>query len=89
MALNLAADEQEIALENHADRQARVETDRDGERLSEEMERLCRTIETIRLRPLDKGATSRSDALHALGFSPYAIPDRASIRARYRQLARI
>ena len=54
MALNLAADEQEIALENHADRQARVETDRDGERLSEEMERLCRTIETIRLRPLDK-----------------------------------
>ena len=42
-------EEQEIALENHADRQARVETDRDGERLSKEMERLRRTIETIRL----------------------------------------
>jgi hypothetical protein len=81
-------EEQEIALENHADHQAHVETDRDGERLSEEMERLRRTIETIRLWPLDKGVTSRSDALHALGFSSYGIPDCANVWARYRQLAR-
>jgi hypothetical protein len=89
LALDLAAGEQEIALQNDADRQARVETDRAGERLSEEVDRLRRTIETIRLRPLEKGVTSRGDALHALGFSPYTMPDRASIRARYRQLARV
>jgi hypothetical protein len=82
LALDLAAGEQEIALETDADRRARA-------RLSDDVESLHKTIETIRLRPLEKGVTSRGDALHALGFSPYEMPDRPSIRARYRQLARV
>jgi hypothetical protein len=89
LALDLAAGEQAIALETGADRVARAETDRAGERQGEEIESLHKTIATIRLRPLEKGVTSRGEALHALGFSPYAMPDRPSIRARYRQLARI
>ena len=89
LALDLAAGEQEIALETNADRQARAETSSAGERLTEEIESLHKIIETIRLRPLEKGVTSRGDALHALGFSPYAMPDRSVIRARYRQLARV
>lgn len=89
LALDLAAGEQEIAIETGADRQARAETHSAGARLSEEVESLHKTIETIRLRPLEKGVTSRGDALHALGFSPYAMPERTAIRARYRQLARV
>lgn len=89
LALDLAAGEQEIALETGADRMARAEVDSTGARLSEEIDSLRRTIEAIRLRPLEKGVTSRGDALHALGFSPYAMPDRAAIRGRYRQLARV
>ena len=89
LALDLAAGEQEIALESDADKAARAEAERAGARASEEVDSLLRTIETIRLRPLEKGVLSRGDALHALGFSPYAMPDRAAIRTRFRQLARI
>lgn len=89
LALDLAAGDQEIALESDAEKAERAEAERAGARASEEIESLRRTIETIRLRPLEKGVTSRGDALHALGFSPYAMPDRAAIRARFRQLARI
>jgi hypothetical protein len=89
LALDLAGGEQEIALETSAERQARAAVDSDGARLSDEVDSLHRTIEAIRLRPLEKGVTSRGDALHALGFSPYAMPDRAAIRGRYRQLARV
>ena len=89
LALDLAVGEQEIALETNADRRARADANQAGERLSDEVESLHKTIETIRLRPLEKGVTSRGDALHALGFSPYAMPERTAIRARYRQLARV
>jgi hypothetical protein len=89
LALDLAEGEQEIALENDTDKAARAEMERAGARASEEIESLHRIIETIRLRPVEKGVTSRGDALHALGFSPYAMPDRAEIKSRFRQLARI
>ncbi|MDG2286930.1 MAG: J domain-containing protein [Alphaproteobacteria bacterium] len=89
LALDLAAGEQEIALETDADRQAKAESGRASERLTEEVESLHKTIATIRLRPLENGVTSRGDALHVLGLSPFGMPDRASIRARYRQLARV
>ncbi len=89
LALELAEGDQEIAVETDADRAARTEASRAANTLSDEIDTLRRTIETIRLRPLENGVNSRGDALHALGFSPYAMPDRTAIRARYRQLARI
>ncbi len=89
LALDLSEGDQEIAVETDRDRAARAEAGRTADKLSDEIGTLRRTIETIRLRPLEKGVNSRGDALHALGFSPYAMPDRTAIRSRYRQLARI
>lgn len=89
LALDLAAGDQAIALETDEERQAREDTARAGVGLAEEVASLRRTVETIALRPLENGVTSRGEALHILGFSPLALPDRGSIRARYRQLARI
>jgi hypothetical protein len=89
LALDLAAGEQEIAVENDADRQTKAESDRARDRQSDEINSLRRIIDTIALRPLENGVTLRGEALHVLGFSPFAMPDRASIRSRFRQLARV
>jgi hypothetical protein len=89
LALDLAAGEQAIALETDDERRARDEAARVGERLTDEVAGLRRTIEMIALQPLENGVTSRGEALHVLGFSPMALPDRDAIRSRYRNLARV
>jgi len=89
LALDLAAGEQEIALENDAARQTKAEFDRASDRQSDEINSLRRIIDTIALRPLENGVVLRGEALHVLGFSPSAMPGRASIRSRFRQLARV
>ena len=89
LALDLEAGEQEIAVENDADRQTKAEPGRVRDGQSDEINSLRRIIDTIALRPLENGVTSRAEALHVLGFSPFATPDRASIRSRFRQLARV
>ena len=89
LALDLEAGEQEIAVENDADRQTKAEPGRVRDGQSDEINSLRRIIDTIALRPLENGVTSRVEALHVLGFSPFVTPDRASIRSRFRQLARV
>ena len=89
LALDLAAGEQEITIENDAARQTKAEPGRGRDGQSDEINSLRRIIDTIALRPLENGVTSRAEALHVLGFSPFATPDRASIRSRFRQLARV
>ena len=89
LALDLAAGEQEIAVKNDADPQTKAEPGRGRDGQSNEINSLRRIIDTIALRPLENGVTSRAEALHVLGFSPFATPDRVSIRSRFRQLARV
>ena len=89
LALDLAAGEQEITIENDAARQTKAEPGRGRDGQSDEINSLRRIIDTIALRPLENGVTSRVAALHVLGFPPFVTPDRASIRGRFRQLARV
>jgi hypothetical protein len=89
LALDLAAGEQEIAVKNDANPQTKAEPGRGRDGQSNEINSLRRIIDTIALRPLENGVTSRAEALHVLGFSPFATPDRVSIRSRFRQLARV
>jgi len=89
LALCLAEGERTIALETEDDRARRSAASEQGERQEEELDSLRRTIDEIALQPLENGVTSRGEALHVLGFSPYSMPERDAIRARYRRLARV
>ena len=53
----------------------------------DEVERLRAMVSVLSFEPLPGGVTSRSDALHVLGFPPGRTPDAQTLRARYRVLA--
>jgi len=55
----------------------------------DEMERLRAIVAALSFEPLAGGIRTRDQALHILGYPPGAIPDQASIRARFRTLATI
>tara|TARA_B100001123_G_scaffold248071_1_gene277071 strand:- start:674 stop:1363 length:690 start_codon:yes stop_codon:yes gene_type:complete len=90
VALDLTEGVRTLALEPAGSRRLSEEglEEADG-RLAAGLDELRQVIETIALQPLEKGVTSRGEALHVLGFSPYSRPKRDLIRSRYRQLARI
>jgi len=55
----------------------------------DEMDRLRAIVAALSFEPLAGGIRTRDQALHILGYPPGAIPDQASIRARFRTLATI
>jgi len=55
----------------------------------DEMDRLRAIVAALSFEPLAGGIQTRDQALHILGYPPGAIPDQASIRARFRTLATI
>ena len=55
----------------------------------DEMERLRAIVAVLSFEPLADGIRTRDQALHILGYPPGAMPDRVSIRARFRTLATI
>jgi hypothetical protein len=57
--------------------------------LGEEVERLRAAVSSLAFRPLSGGVRTRSEALHVLGFAPSELPDRDTVRARFRVLATI
>ena len=57
--------------------------------LEEEIECLRQAVSALAFRPLNAGVRTRSEALHVLGFAPGELPDRDTIRARFRVLATI
>lgn len=57
--------------------------------LREEIDRLRTVISVLSFDPLPNGVTTRAEALHILGFSPYSDPSAREIRARFRMLATV
>ena len=57
--------------------------------LTEEIERLRTAVSTLAFKPLGAGVRTRSEALHVLGFAPGELPDRDTIRTRFRVLATV
>ena len=57
--------------------------------MKQEMERLQAIVSVLLFAPLAGGVASRADALHVLGFAPSEIPDRSTVRSRFRMLATI
>lgn len=57
--------------------------------IMEELERLRTIVGALAFDPLAHGVRTRAEALYVLGFPPGAMPDTATIRARFRMLAAI
>ncbi len=55
----------------------------------DELERLRMVVSVLSFEPIPGGIKSREDALHVLGFSPGTLPDKRSLRTRFRMLATI
>lgn len=55
----------------------------------EELTRLRSIIAVLSFEPLPHGIKTRNDALHILGFPPGSLPDRKSMKSRFRTLASI
>ncbi len=55
----------------------------------EELARLRSIISALSFEPLPQGIKTRNDALHILGFPPGSLPDRKSLKFRFRTLASI
>ena len=60
-----------------------------NEGMKQEMERLQAIVSVLLFAPLAGGVSSRVDALHVLGFAPSEVPDRSTVRSRFRMLATI
>ena len=79
--------EKTVSVESAADRKKHAEDRATRARLEEDIEQLQRIIGDLAFEPLRGGITSRSEALHVMGFAPSAVPDQKAIRGRYRRLA--
>lgn len=89
LALQMAEGEAELSVVTATDRKAEaaVEKARDG--LVEENATLRQLVADLATPVLDRGVTSRSDALFVLGFPPTAVPEPMTIKRRWRRLAMI
>ena len=86
LALALDRDERSIVVHSPNDPPA---PDPRLKPLTEEVERLHAAVAALAFRPLSAGVRTRSEALHILGFAPGELPDRDTIRARFRVLATV
>ncbi len=55
----------------------------------EEIERLRAMLNVLAFEPLPQGVRTREEALHVLGFPPGGLPDRHTLRNKFRMLAMI
>jgi len=55
----------------------------------EELNRLRAAVSALSFDPLEEGVRTRDEALHVLGLPPGRMPDRTTLRARFRMLATI
>lgn len=88
LALALALDRAERTVSVHSPSDP-PEPDPRLDALGEEVERLRAAVDVLAFRPLSAGVRTRSEALHVLGFAPGELPDRDTIRARFRALATV
>ena len=87
LALKMAEGEKTLSVESAGDRKQRSDDQAVRARLEEDIEQLQRIIGDLAFEPLRDGISSRSEALHVMGFAPTAVPDQKAIRGRYRRLA--
>jgi len=87
LALKMAEGEKTLSVESADDRKKRSNDQATRVRLEEDIEQLQRIIGDLAFEPLREGISSRSEALHVMGFAPTAVPDQKAIRGRYRRLA--
>lgn len=87
LSLKMAEGEKSLMVESSSDQRQRDEDRIARNRLEEDMEQLQRIIGDLSFEPLRGGISSRSEALHVLGFAPTAVPDQKALRSRYRRLA--
>lgn len=93
-ALNLALilDEGKRVVDIHDPEEKKAEEQQNSQvsdDILEDMERLRAIVSVLSFDPLSNGITSKAEALHVLGFAPTEIPDRSSVRARFRMMATI
>jgi hypothetical protein len=89
LAMALALDRDERALTIRAPDDAPPIDTAQLTALGEEIERLRIAVSTLVFKPLSGGVRTRSEALHVLGFAPSELPDRDTVRARFRALATV
>ena len=89
LALQMAEGEARLSVVTPSDRKAEaaVEKARDG--LAEENATLRQLVADLATPVLERGVTSRSDALFVLGFPSTAVPDPVTVKRRWRRLAMI
>ena len=89
LALQMAEGEAELSVVTASERKAEaaVEQARDG--MAAENATLRQLIADLATPVLERGITSRSDALFVLGFPPTAVPDPGTVKRRWRRLAMI
>jgi hypothetical protein len=58
-------------------------------RLRDDVARLHSIVSVLSFEPLEDGVRDRAEALHVMGFPPYASPDSRDLRARFRLLATV
>lgn len=87
LALKMSEGEKTLSVESADDRKQRSDDRVIRTRLEEDIEQLQRIIGDLAFEPLREGISSRSEALHVMGFAPTAVPDQKAIRGRYRRLA--
>lgn len=89
LALSMAAGEAELAVVTEADRKAEAAVERARDEMADENTTLRGLIADLATPVLPRGIQTRSEALFVLGFPPTAVPDKGSIRRRWRRMAMI
>lgn len=89
LALSMAEGDSELTIITESDKKAQQVIEKARDKLADENEELKRLAGQLAMPILQHGVNSRSEALFILGFPPTAVPDQATIRRRWRQLAMI
>lgn len=89
LALSMAEGDSELTIITESDKKAQQVIEKARDKLADENEELRRLAGQLAMPILQHGVNSRSEALFILGFPPTAVPDQATIRRRWRQLAMI
>lgn len=89
LALSTAQGQAELAVVTEADRKAEAAVERARDDLADENTTLRGLVADLAMPVLPRGIQTRGEALFVLGFPPTAVPDRSTIRRRWRRMAMI
>lgn len=89
LALQMAEGEASLSVITASERKAEAAVEKVREELATENASLRQLVADLATPVLERGITSRSDALFVLGFPPSAVPDPGTVKRRWRRLAMI